>query len=187
MHQLGPIVAIQCQPDRIKSKGVGYFPDRIRQVTEAALVGGGLLGRHDGTWIVDVHHPLHPGGRGTEHRAVSFGFTSHYAAMGDRFGAVARFAAGENLIVDTTETITPAMAVAGFLIRTGAGDVATGPGHVLAPCREFTSHLLGLDAPAERDDIAADMAFLADGMRGFGTAVPGGPHFVRPGDEVWVL
>jgi hypothetical protein len=58
--------------------------------------------------------------------------------------------------------------------------------HVLAPCREFTSHLLGLAEPAAKEDIATDIGFLEAGMRGFGAGIVGGPFTVRIGDEVWL-
>ena len=186
MRKLGSIVAIQVQRDRIKIKGDGYLPHLIQQVEVAALSGGGLIGHHDGAWIIDVHHPMHPTGKGNAHRAVSFGFTSHYLAMGERFGGVEPFVAGENIIVDTPDIVGPTQAANGFVIRTARGDIEMEESHVLAPCREFTSHLLGLPEPAEKEAISDDITFLADGMRGFGAGVAGGPHLVQLGDEVWL-
>ena len=171
MRKLGAIVAIQVQRDRIKIKGEDYLPHLIQQVQAGAISGGGLFGHHDGSWIVDVHHPMHPTGKGKAHRAVSFGFTSHYTAMSDRFGGVAPYIAGENLIVDTADVVARSDAAAGFVIRTADGDIEMEETHVLLPCREFTSHLLGLDEPAEKEAIADDLAFLGDGMRGFGAGI----------------
>jgi len=186
MRKLGEIVAIQAQRDRIKIKGEAYLPQLIQRLELGALTGGGLVGYHDGSWLVDVHHPMHPTGKGHAHRAVSFGFTSHYEAMSGRFGEVTPYVAGENIIVDTPDIVSPDDAASGFVIRTPDGDIDMEESHVLAPCREFTSHLLGLDEPAEKEAIADDIGFLGDGMRGFGAGVAGGPHPVAVGDEVWL-
>lgn len=186
MHKIGDIVALQIQRDRIKIKGVGYLPELIQPIEEAALHGGGMIGHDDGSWVMDVHHPFHPTGKGNASRAVSFGFTSHYAAMRRRFGVVPDFVGGENIIVDTATMLSVEDLAGGVVVRTAAADIEFTEAIVLAPCREFTSHLLGLAAPAAKDAIADDIAFLADGMRGFGAGVDGGPFTVSVGDEVWV-
>jgi len=186
MHKIGDIVALQIQRDRIKIKGVGYLPELIAPVEEASLYGGGMIGHYDGSWAMDVHHPLHPTGKGNAYRSVSFGFTSHYAAMRGRFGIVPDFVGGENIIVDTEAMIALEDLTGGVVVRTAAADIDFNEAIVLAPCREFTSHLLGLAEPADKEAIADDIAFLADGMRGFGAGVDGGPFTVSVGDEMWV-
>ena len=185
MEKIGDIVALQCHRDRIKIKGVAYLPDLIQRVDEAALSGGGMIGHHDGSWLMDVHHPVHPTGKGNAYRAVSFGFTSHYAAMSERFGEVADFIAGENIIVETDDMVSLEDLEGGVVVRTADGDIEFTEAIVLAPCREFTSHLLGLDTPAEKEEISEDIGFLGEGMRGFGVGIEGGPFMVRVGDEVW--
>jgi hypothetical protein len=183
--KIGNVVALQCQRDRIKIKDVGYLPHLIQRVDQAAISGGGLIGYHDGGWLIDVHHPYHPKGKGKAHRAVSFGFTSHYAAMREHFGVVPEFVAGENVIVDTADMVYLEHLAPGVIIRTAAGDIEMGEITVAEPCREFTSHLLGLPAPADRSDIEPDLAFLSKGMRGFVAGVEGGPFPIEVGDEVW--
>jgi hypothetical protein len=183
--KLGNIVALQVQRDRIKIKGVGYLPHLIQRVEEAALSGGGMIGFHDDGWLIDVHHPFHPKGKGKAHRSVSFGFTSHYAAMRERFGEVPEFIAGENVIVGTEDMVRLEDLTPGVVIRTPDCDIEMGEITVAEPCREFTSHLLGLSEPADRADIEPDIEFLTKGMRGFVAGVDGGPFTVKVGDEVW--
>ena len=105
--------------------------------------------------------------------------------MRRHFGTVPDFIGGENVIVGTDAMISIDDIAGGLVIRTSEGDIDFTEAVVLAPCREFTSQLLGLAAPAEQDDILADIEFLAEGMRGFGVGVEGGPYLVAPGDEVW--
>lgn len=183
--RIGNIVALQVQRDRIKIKGVEYLPHLIQRVDEVALSGGGMIGHHDDGWLMDVHHPFHPTGKGRAERAVSFGFTSHYHAMRQRFGDVPEFIAGENVIVGCDDMVQLDDLAPGVVIRTADGDIEMMDIAVAEPCREFTSHLLGLAEPAERRDIEPDIEFLTKGMRGFVAGVEGGPFSVRVGDEVW--
>jgi len=59
---------------------------------------------------------------------------------------------------------------------------------VARPCRQFTSFLLGRPDVAPRDEIAAELEFLDDGMRGFilATDLVERPARVHVGDDVWV-
>jgi hypothetical protein len=183
--KLGSIVALQVQRDRIKAKGVGYYPDLIQPVDEAAFSGGGMIGLYNDGWLLDVHHPFHPKGKARDYRAVSFGFTSHYAAMRERFGDVPEFVAGENVIVEATHLVRLDDLANGIVIKTADGLIEMGEASVAEPCREFTSHLLGLAVPAERGEIEEDIAFLSGGIRGFVAGIDGGPFAIMVGDEVW--
>ncbi len=183
--KIGDIVALQVQRDRIKIKGVEYRPHLIQRVDDAALSGGGMIGHHEDGWLMDVHHPFHPTGRRRTERAVSFGFTSHYQAMRQHFGDVPEFIAGENVIVDSHDMVYLDDLAPGVVIRTTDGDIEMMDIAVAEPCREFTSHLLGLPEPAERREIEPHIEFLTKGMRGFLAGVEGGPFSIRVGDEVW--
>jgi hypothetical protein len=108
--------------------------------------------------------------------------------MSARFGDVEAGTAGETLIVAAEQRIRAADLEGTVVIETGKGSVELPGGRVAAPCREFTSYLLGLSDVAPREEIEADLDFLEDGMRGF---VFGVDHLrgwttVRPGDVVWV-
>lgn len=187
-RRLGPIVHIQIQRERLKHRGAGYFPEPLLAGDEASLGPDGLMLRHDGGWVVDTHHRAHPhfGGSGT--RALSMGFTSHYALMADRFGRAPLGVAGENLIVETEDRIGVDDLEGAILIRGAYGEVALTGARVAAPCREFCSFMLGRDGVADRDEIAAHLDFLGDGMRGYLLEVRhlAGPVPVSVGDEVVV-
>ncbi|MDH3472038.1 MAG: hypothetical protein OEM94_12050 [Acidimicrobiia bacterium] len=185
LEPIGPVVRIQVQRRKIKIKGEGYHPEWIANVDRAALVGGGMLGWDGDSWVMDVHHPLYPGGKGRANRAVSVGFTSHYQAMEERFGALADGIAGENLIVQTSRSYTPDDVAAGLVVRTAEGDIDLVEPAVARPCPEFTSHLLGLGTVADKEAIADDIAFVDEGIRGYVAAVGSGPMYLSIGDEVY--
>ena len=187
MTRLGPVVLIQVQRSALKQDGIGYDPSPLLQVEEAAVGPHGLVGLHDGGWVLDVHGALHPKARGGGRRALSMGFTSHYHLMEQRFGGPALGAAGENLIVATERRVVPDDLAGGVVVETTRGPVEFPAPRPAAPCREFTSYLLGFDGVAPRSEIAPDLEFLEGGMRGFLLAVDHlrGWHRLRVGDEVW--
>jgi hypothetical protein len=185
---LGPIVRIQVQRNPVKSEGKGYDPGPILAVEEAVIGPPGLIGRHDHAWLVDAHHASHPMSRAGGRRALSIGFSEHYARMAERFGSTPLGCAGENLIVETDRRVTLADLKGSVLVRTAEGEVPLGGARVAAPCREFASFLLGRPDVAPREEISEHLAFLEDGMRGYILDLKPleGAHRVRLGDEVVV-
>lgn len=185
---LGPIVRLQVQCDPLKNRGFGYDPSPIAEVEEASLDGAGMVGRRDGAWMLDVHHPAHPRARAGGRRALSIGFTSHYAAIADHFGRGEVGCAGENIIVDTPGRVTQDDLAGEILVRAADGDVVLRGARVASPCAEFTSWLKGLDVVLPKQDQPDDVAFLDDGMRGYILSVDHleGPMKVRVGDRVSV-
>ncbi len=166
-HDLGPIVRLQVQRDPLKTNGVGYDPAPILSVAEASLDRRGMVGRAGGSWVLDVHHAAHPRVRGGGRRALSLGFTGHYEAMAERFGAADLGSAGENIVVEA-EGIVAAEDLAGEVIITGSdAEIVLRGARVAAPCAEFTSFLKGLPAVAPAAEQPADVDFLDGGMRGF--------------------
>ncbi len=186
MRRIGEITLVQVQRASLKTKGVGYDPAPLLRAEAAAVGPDGVLGLSDGGWVVDVHGAGHPASRGGGRRALSIGFTSHYRAMAGRYGVVPLGIAGENLVVDTDEVVTLDDLLPTVVIETAEGRIDLPGARVAAPCREFTSFLLGRPDVAPRDEIGADLAFLEDGMRGFvfSTGHLGGWTIVRPGDTV---
>lgn len=175
--ELGRIIRLQVQRHPLKAKGMGYDPEPILPVDEASLDLNGMIGWHDGAWVLDAHHAAHPRARGGGRRALSLGFLGHYRAMADRFGACDLGCAGENIIVDSPRRVV-AMDLAGdVIVHTAGGEVVLRDSRVAAPCAEFTSFLKGLDRVMPKHEQQADADFLDDGMRGYILAVE---HLKRP-------
>jgi hypothetical protein len=185
---LGPIVLLQVQRRPVKAPGGLYDPAVLLPVPEAWVGPEGVAGLHDGAWVLDAHHAAHPARRGGAGRAVSLGFTGHYRLMEERFGAAPLGVGGENLVVAAEGRIFREDLLGTVIIRGAEGELALAGAQVAAPCRHFTSFLLGLDRVAERSEIAEDLEFLGEGLRGFvlGAEPDASPVIIRPGDEVWV-
>jgi hypothetical protein len=183
---LGPIVRMQLQRKPLKTPKVGYDPTPLLGVDEAFVGPGGITATVDGTRIVDANHVDRTNGDGR--RALSMGFTDHYARMTGRFGAAPLGCAGENVVVSTDRRIHLDDLAGTVVIRTADGDLPLTGAFVAAPCLEFTSFLLGRDTVGSVEEIGEDRAFLHDGLRGY---ILGVKHLeresaVRVGDEVWV-
>jgi hypothetical protein len=184
---VGDIVRLQIQRMPIKVKGTAYLPEWILPVERAAVDTAGMLGWHEGSWIVDAHNKTHPSRRGGARRTLSVGFTGHYTAMSERFGNAPLGIAGENIIVDG-----PALWLSdlgdGLVVETSEEDVFLERPRVAAPCVEFTSFMLGLDEVAPRADIEQALADLHDGRRGFIVAADhaAAPVGLALGDKVYL-
>lgn len=185
---LGEIVLLQVQRMPVKMPGGRYDPQPLLAVNEALVGPDGVVGRHDGAWVLDAHHAAHPARRGSAGRAVSLGFTGHYRLMEEHFGEAPRGIGGENIVVECPERIFLKDLVGEVVVRGAEGDLALTGVKVAAPCLHFTSFLLGLDRVAERPEVAEHLEFLGEGMRGFVMGADPGtaPRLVRLGDQVWV-
>jgi hypothetical protein len=169
MHKgefIGEIVRLQVQRIPIKAKGIGYLPGEILPVERASVDAWGMVGWHDGAWVVDAHNRAHPSRRGGGQRPLSIGFSGHYDAMAERFGAAPIGIAGENIIVDGAALWLEDLGE-GLIVETAAGELELERPRVAAPCREFTSFMLGLDSVAPLSEIEDALADLHDGRRGF--------------------
>lgn len=183
---IGPIRRLQVQAEPLKASGV-YDPEHLIPVDRAVLSAAGMLGWDGRGWVVDAHHDGHPRARGGGRRALSIGFTGHYSAMDRRFGSAPLGIAGENIVVDGP-ALRLAHLEAGLLIRRRDGtEIELHSPRVAAPCREFTSFLLGFDGPRPRNEIADELEFLSEGTRGFILAVDhlSRPVEIQPGDEIY--
>lgn len=186
--ELGQIVRLQVQKVPIKVKGEGYLPEEILPVDVATVDAWGMLGLHEGTWVVDAHHRSHPSGRGGGRRPLSIGFTGHYEMMQSRFGTAPVGIAGENLIIDGPPLTLNELGE-GLVIRTASGDeIPLVRPRVAAPCLEFTSFMLGLERLAPLDEIEGPLSDLHDGRRGFIVAADHTPKpvTVAIGDKVFL-
>lgn len=182
---IGEVARLQIQQEPLKASGV-YEP-RFLLSLERAMVGPeGMLGHEGDAWVVDAHHTAHPRARGGGNRALSVGFSGHYAAMDDRFGSVAVGIAGENVIV-TGPPLRMAEISGGLLVRRPGGEeYELASPRPAAPCREFTSYLVGSAQVLDRSALQNELEFLNDGTRGFIVEVGhlGGLHEIALGDQV---
>ena len=187
---LGRVVRLQIQRSKVKlgdKPNRVYDPAPLLAVDELTLTPEGALARLvDGSMVVDVHHPSHPDTRNLDRtNDLSVGFTSHYAAMRERYGAhLVDGCAGENILIETAGQVTQADIAGGLLIQPASG----GPPVWLQvvrhapPCREFSGYAARSSEPAV---IKGALQFLDDGLRGFYCAVSGtAPVVLSIGDQV---
>jgi len=175
MRDLGRVVRLQIQRSSLKTGEKPYRvydPSAILSVDRLALTSDGVLGEAaDHSWIVDVHHRAHPRTKNPDgEHGVSVGFTSHYAAMQERFGQRIQIGcAGENIIVDVDRRVT-----LGDLRDGGGLAICVPDGAELArlkvldvahPCRPFTGW--ALDGMVAKDVLKSHLEFLDGGTRGF--------------------
>jgi hypothetical protein len=193
MRMLGTVTRLQIQRASLKT---GAKPDRVYDpapllaVPRLAVTPDGVLGADaDGAWLVDVHHRAHPETKNEDGlHGVSLGFTSHYAAMRDRFGErIVIGCAGENIIVATDRSVTYDDLAGGVAVVAGGRESTRVRLRVLQvahPCRPFTGWALG--GRVESEVLKSHLQFLDDGMRGF-YCVGEGDGTVFLGDEVVAL
>ena len=194
MELIGPIVRLQVQASSLK---VGQSPRRrydvgpLRSVPALTLEPGGVVGwTETGQRVDDVHHRDHPASkhRDADHNGLALGFTSHYDAMRERFGAhLADGLAAENILVQTDQMLGEDDVAGGLVIETANGArLRLDDPRVATPCVEFTRFALRFPDDAKPDRTVADaLAFLNDGMRGYYVAYRGEPARVHVGDRVW--
>lgn len=165
--EIGPIVRLQVQKIPIKRRGEGYVPEGLLVVDRAAVDAWGMVGWHGDAWVVDAHHTSHPSRRGGGRRQLSIGFTGHYSEMERRFGNAPIGIAGENCIVDGPPLTLGELGEGVVVVTADGTELALERPRVAAPCVEFTSFMLGLDAVAPLAEIEGPLADLHDGRRGF--------------------
>jgi hypothetical protein len=169
-----------------------FDPSGIVAVSALALSPEGVHGLVDGgDSILDVHNTAHPQTRNVRGvNGVSVGFTSHYAAMRDRFGDhIDDGRAGENILVSTDDRIDEDRLRGGLAIQTHDGQLARLERIVIAePCVEFTRYALRLGpSDAGGEQVTEGLQFLRVGTRGFYATFVGTRAIVRPGDSVFVV
>lgn len=104
LHELGRVALLQVAPVVPKFAGPThelYDPAPLRTVDHVLLSERGVIGvTGHGEQIMDVHHVDHPQSRFRGANGVSVGFTGHYAALRDQFGAhMVDGCAAENILM----------------------------------------------------------------------------------------
>lgn len=174
MRTIGTVTRLQVQRSSLKTgekPNRVYDPAPLLPVSRLSVAPDGVLGAADnGGWIVDVHHRAHPETKNEDGlHGVSIGFTSHYAAMRERFGdRIVIGCAGENIIVAADRMFTYDDLAGGVAIVAADGPerVRLKVLQVSHPCRPFTGWASG-GGRVESDVLKAHLQFLDGGTRGF--------------------
>jgi hypothetical protein len=192
MRTIGTITRLQIQRSSLKTgekPNRVYDPTPLLSVARLTVTPDGVLGAGaEGSWLVDVHHRAHPETKNEDGlHGVSVGFTSHYAAMRDRFGErIVVGCAGENVIVAADRMFTYDDLAGGIAIvaTDGPERVRLRVLQVAHPCRPFTGWASG--ARVEPDVLKSHLQFLDGGTRGF-YCVGEGSGTVAVGDRLVLL
>ena len=121
-HAIGTVVRLQVQESSLKvgAKPRSYDPAPIRSVTAVSLSRSGVVGLPgNGETLVDVHHHDHPDSKNRDgENGISLGFTTHYAAMRNRFGEhLTDGVAGENILIAVDRQFSAEDLVRGVVIE----------------------------------------------------------------------
>jgi hypothetical protein len=187
--ELGRVVRLQIQTGGLKRgerPNRFYDPSPLLSVASLRLTPRGAAGlTAEDEALLDVHHADHPATKSAPGREVSFGFTSHYAAMRERYGdRMPIGCAGENILVEADRVFRLEdlggelgfrSAATGDLLRLSEVTVA-------APCVEFSRFALG-DSQASPHDLKPVLQFLDAGTRGY-VFTPMGDLTLRAGDTL---
>lgn len=192
MRTIGTIARLQIQRSSLKTGEKPtrlYDPTPLLSVPQLSVSADGVLGAGEaGAWIVDIHHRAHPQTKNDDGlHGVSLGFTSHYAAMRERFGdRVVVGCAGENIIAEADGLFTYDELAAGVAILDPEGRerMRLKVLQVAHPCRPFTGWALGKQV--EPEELKESLQFLDNGMRGF-YCTGEGAATVSLGDQIALL
>lgn len=169
---VGRIVRLQVQTASLK-RGERphrwYDPAPITPVSTLLLDKNGVRGVLDDVMLEDVHNLTHAESKFRADNGISIGFTSHYAAMRDRFGDhLADGLAGENILVATDGMMSLGALGSVLVIETREGTVEMAQISVATPCVEFSRFCLRYDRDRPADRTVTDaLRFLDGGMRGY--------------------
>ena len=195
MREIGLIKLVQIQRSSLKQ---GQRPQRYYDPTPLLVVERLLLAppgvsvvSADGESIIDVHHAGHPETKNNlGANGISFGFTSHYCAMRDRYGAhLPDGCAGENILVESDHVWSLDELGASLMIERVDKQLVALDGLITAaPCVEFSRFAHLSAEPLTSDQLRTTLQFLDGGMRGFYARLANGQPDaeIRAGDRVFV-
>ncbi|MEO7909434.1 MAG: hypothetical protein ABIV47_07260, partial [Roseiflexaceae bacterium] len=173
MREIGLIKLVQIQRSSLKQ---GQRPQRYYDPTPLLVVERLLLApagvstvSAEGEPLIDVHHAGHPETKNSLGKnGVSFGFTGHYRAMRDRYGAhLPDGCAGENILVESDHVWSLDELGASLIIQRADGQIVKLDSLMTAaPCVEFSRFAhLGIE-PLTSEQLRTTLQFLDGGMRG---------------------
>ena len=195
-QELGRVKLVQVQPSGlIIDTPSGDFYDVTRRVEVEKLIVTPLGIEADtvsGEHILDIHHMDHPD-KAYKDDLISIGFTSHYAAMRERFGEhMQDGVAGENIIIEYDREIWMEDLGQQIVIENAETmrQIKLDVLRFAAPCNEF-SHFAA-NSQHERlsaDELKNTLQFLNNGRRGFLLALADGQQTatVQAGDLVFAM
>ncbi|MEO7018558.1 MAG: hypothetical protein ABI234_00210 [Ktedonobacteraceae bacterium] len=194
MRQIGQIKQVQIQRTALKQgqKPQRYYdPAPILVVEKLLLTPRGVLGvTVAGEQLVDVHNADHPASRYASVNGISLGFTSHYQAMREKFGAhLTDGCAGENILVEIAEAFQLEALGERIAIQSQESSqwVYLERLRVAAPCVEFSYFALNELLPVPAEILRETLMFLDQGQRGFyATFMSEEPLTLQAGDTVFV-
>lgn len=193
MREIGLIKHVQLQRSSLKR---GQRPQRYYDPTPLLLVerlllapGGVSAVSADGEPIIDIHHADHPETKNSLGKnGISIGFTGHYRAMRDRYGAhLTDGCAGENILIESDHVWSIDELGAALVIQRADGQlVALADLMIAAPCVEFSRFAHLSAEPLTSDQLRTTLQFLDGGMRGFYARLADGQADaeIRAGDRV---
>jgi hypothetical protein len=187
VNEIGRVVRLQIQTGGLKRgerPNRVYDPSPLLSVASLRLTPRGAAGlTAEGETLLDVHHADHPATQNAPGREVSFGFTSHYAKMRERYGERMTIGcAGENILLESERAYSLEDFAGGLVfVSAGSGErVRLDEVSVAAPCVEFSRFTLS-DPQASPQDLKPVLQFLDDGTRGY-VFTPAGEFTLRAGD-----
>jgi hypothetical protein len=193
MRLIGTVTRLQIQESSLK---VGenprrYDPSPLRPIPALEVSTAGVVALdEDGSCLIDIHNQQHPASKNVRGvNGLSFGFTTHYAKMRERFGPhLTNGIAGENILIQTDRTFGAEELAGGVLIEGIFGRrLELSSIVVAAPCVEFTRYAMRISDIAQPDkSVTEGLQFLHNGMRGFYAGLEGGPGTIRLGDRVFL-
>jgi hypothetical protein len=192
MRVAGTIVRLQVQTASLKTGEKPwrvYDPSPLLAVPRLRLTPEGAVGLgENGGEHVDVHHVAHPRTKAEPGREASFGFTSHYERMAERYGArMVPGCAGENVLLETDRVWRLADFAGGLAFQSADGSRLARLDAVIVaePCVEFSRFSLG-DPAAPAGDVKPVLQFLGEGTRGY-CFTPASESTLSPGDRLVLL
>lgn len=195
-RELGRIIRLQVQQASLKTgpkphQTYSPFP-HLTSVQALRLNADGVVGIDErGTMLPDVHNATHPASKFRGENGISIGFTSHYAAIRERFGDhLTDGIAGESMLVECAEPVSLEMIGKGIVIMSDHGAVEIGPWVVMHPCAPFSKFCLRMSGETKPDRrVTETLQFLDNGMRGFSAVYPAdaGVAEIRVGDRVLLM
>jgi hypothetical protein len=193
MREIGRIkqVQVQCAALKVGQKPHRYYDPAPLLVVDTLRIGPqGVIGvTTAGQHVIDVHNAQHPDSRFTGVNGVSLGFTGHYRAMRERFGAhLVDGCAGENILVDVNASFALADLGRVAILSQESGSVLyLSDVCVAAPCVEFTRFAARESETLEGRQLQLALQSLDCGRRGFYATLDGIVEgTIRAGDRVFV-